>query len=279
MQFSTFINRLKSVIGNTDNTVRFTKTIFDLMMNEEGPDLISDKSDNTFKSYYNGKTNISRFAPIVLSNLDDNQAFVSYLDSYGDTTSQLLADSFIDEINNINASNASLKIYDLFLDILKEASNKKNTLKSAKENNGEDIANLPEVQPSDKFPFYEDDKPLLSEFTEDYDKIIITLISENCANLLLDMSFRNKINNLYESKWIKLSENFSDPILKSYIYGLLGELNDLKNSFESSGSRGIYFDTLRKRFRNLYVKLHPELFAGCFPYEAFVDDWNDGEFY
>ena len=201
------------------------------MMNEEGPDLISDKSDNTFKSYYNGKTNISRFAPIVLSNLDDNQAFVS------------------------------LKIYDLFLDILKEASNKKNTLKSAKENNGEDIANLPEVQPSDKFPFYEDDKPLLSEFTEDYDKIIITLISENCANLLLDMSFRNKINNLYESKWIKLSENFSDPILKSYIYGLLGELNDLKNSFESSGSRGIYFDTLRKRFRNLYVKLHPELFG------------------
>ena len=32
------------------------------------------------------------------------------------------------------------------------------------------------------------------------------------------------------------------------------------------------------KLRNLYVKLHPTGYIGIFPYEAFIDDWNDGEY-
>lgn len=275
MEFSTFIKRLKTVIGGSDNTVIFTRTIFELMVNEKGLDILDDKSDNTLKSYYNGYTSISKFASVVMSHLDDTDAFVSHLESYGETASQLLADNFVDEINDINASNAPLKIYDLFLDIIRKASNKKSTQKSAKEN----MVVLPEERPSNEVPYSEEDKCLLGEFTRDYDIIISALVSEDYSSSLIDMSFINKINKLYESKWMELSNNFNDATLKSYVYGLLGELNTLTNSFNSSDSNIICFNNIRKKFRNLYVKLHPERFAGCFPYEAFIDDWNDGELY
>nr|WP_270514761.1 hypothetical protein [Coprococcus catus] len=314
MEFKVFAKKLKNVIGGKSNTKIFTKTIFEAMMNESGPELLAGTSPDTFKAYFNGNTSISKVAALILANLSDDDEFPSYLEGFGETTAQLLADEFKDEIPDINSVNASLKITDLFLEILREASGKeKSTPKSADKTqhdileekilaSGQAVADawgnavnnlvnglnkssvavatsvqLPEEQ-ADESPYSAEDNLLLEEFTADYDKIMAALIGENYAASLIDMTLPSKIKDLYETKWMSKADVFADPTLKSYVFGLLGELNNISNSFLASGAATPFLGSSRTKIRNLYVKLHPDKFAGAFPYDAFIDDWDDGEY-
>ena len=318
MEFKVFAKKLKNVIGGKSNTKIFTKTLFETMMNESGPELLKGTSLDTFKAYFNGYTSISRVAALVLANLSEDDDFSTYLEGFGETTAQLLADEFKDDIPDINAVNASAKITDLFLDILREAvGKKKSTPKSAKKAddkashdileekilasgqavadawsnavsnlvNGLDGNNaagttsvpLPEEQPNESL-YSSEDNLLLEEFTADYDEIMVTLIGENYATSLIDMTLPCKIKDLYETKWMAKADIFADPSLKSYVFGLLGELNNISNGFLVDGSVTPSFGNARTKIRNLYVKLHPDQFSGEFPYDAFIDDWDDGEY-
>ena len=314
MEFKVFAKKLKNVIGGKSNTKIFTKTIFEAMMNESGPELLAGTSPDTFKAYFNGNTSISKVAALILANLSDDDEFPSYLEGFGETTAQLLADEFKDEIPDINSVNASLKITDLFLEILREASGKeKSTPKSADKTqhdileekilaSGQAVADawgnavnnlvnglnkssvagatsvqLPEEQ-ADESPYSAEDNLLLEEFTADYDKIMAALIGENYAASLIDMTLPSKIKDLYETKWMSKADVFADPTLKSYVFGLLGELNNISNSFLASGAATPFLGSSRTQIRTLYVKLHPDKFAGAFPYDAFIDDWDDGEY-
>lgn len=313
MEFKVFAKKLKNVIGGKSNTKIFTKTIFEAMMNESGPELLADTSPDTFKAYFNGNTSISKVAALILANLSDDDEFPSYLEGFGETTAQLLADEFKDDIPDINSVNASLKITDLFLDILREASGKKKSTPKSAEKNSHDIleekilasgqavadawgnaiinlvdglkeknagttsVQLPEEQ-ADESPYSSEDNLLLQEFTADYDEIIVALIGENYAMSLIDMTLPCKIKDLYETKWISKADAFADPSLKSYVFGLLGELNNISKSFLVDGSATPFLRNARTKIRNLYVKLHPDQFAGAFPYDAFIDDWDDGEY-
>ena len=249
-----------------------------------------------------------------MANLNEKDEFPSYLEGFGETTAQLLADEFKNDIPDINSVNASLKITDLFLEILREAAGKeKSTPKSADKTphdileekilaSGQAVADawgnaisnfvngldgnsttgttsvqLPEEQ-VDESPYSSEDELLLEEFTSDYDKIMVTLIGENYAASLIDMTLPCKIKDLYETKWMSKADTFADPSLKSYVFGLLSELNNISNSFLVSGSATPFLGSSRTKIRNLYVKLHPDQFAGAFPYDAFIDDWNDGEY-
>ena len=314
MEFKIFAKKLKNVIGGKSNTKIFTKTIFEAMMNDSGPELLADTSLDTFKAYFNGNTSISKVAALILANLSDDDEFPSYLEGFGDTTAQLLADEFKDDIPDINSLNASLKITDLFLEILREASGKeKSTPKSADKTphniieekilaSGQAVADawgnaistlsnelngnsaigttsvqLPEKQ-ADESPYSSEDNLLLQEFIADYDEIMVVLIGENYAESLIDRTLPCKIKDLYETKWMSKADVFADPTLKSYVFGLLGELNNISNSLLFDGSVTPYFGNARTKIRNLYVKLHPNQFAGAFPYDAFIDDWDDGEY-
>ena len=315
MEFKVFAKKLKNVIGGKSNTKLFTKTIFETMMNESGPELLAGTSLETFKSYFNGNTSISKVAALILANLNEDDEFPSYLEGFGGTTAQLLADEFKDDIPDINSVNASLKITDLFLEILREAAGKeKSTPKSADKtphdileekilasgqavadawgnavsnlvngldgngNAGTTSVQLPEEQPNESL-YSSEDNLLLEEFTADYDEIMVILIGENYAASLIDMTLPCKIKDLYETKWMSKADTFADPSLKSYVFGLLGELNNISNSFLVSGSATPFLGSSRTKIRNLYVKLHPDQFAGTFPYDAFIDDWDDGEYY
>ncbi len=314
MEFKVFAKKLKNVIGGKSNTKIFTKTLFETMMNESGPELLKGTSPDTFKAYFNGNTSISRVAALVLANLNEDDEFSSYLEGFGETTAQLLADEFKDDIPDINAVNASAKITDLFLDILREATGKKkstpksadktshdileekilasgqaiadawgnavsNLIKGSNENTtaGTTSVQLPE-ELTDESPYSSEDNLLLQEFTADYDEIMIALIGENYATSLIDMTLPCKIKDLYETKWISKADTFADPSLKSYVFGLLGELNNISNGFLVDGSVTPFFGNVRTKIRNLYVKLHPDQFSGAFPYDAFIDDWDDGEY-
>lgn len=107
MEFKVFAKKLKNVIGGKSNTKIFTKTLFETMMNESGPELLKGTSQDTFKAYFNGNTSISRVAALVLANLNEDDDFSTYLEDFGETTAQLLADEFKDDIPDINAVNAS----------------------------------------------------------------------------------------------------------------------------------------------------------------------------
>ena len=314
MEFKVFAKKLKNVIGGKSNTKIFTKTIFETMMNESGPELLADTSQDTFKAYFNGNTSISKVAALILANLSDDDEFPSYLEGFGDTTAQLLADEFKNDIPDINSVNASLKITELFLEILKEAAGKeKSTPKSADKtphdvleekilasgqavavawgnavsnlvngldgnrNAGTTSVQLPEEQ-VDESTYSSEDELLLEEFTADYDEIMVTLIGENYAASLIDMTLPCKIKVLYETKWASKANTVVDPSLKSYIFGLLGELNNISNSFLVDGTVSPFLGNTRTKIRNLYVKLHPNQFVGAFPYDAFIDDWDDGEY-
>ena len=466
MEFTEFAKLLKPIIGGSYNTKRFTKTLFESMMTENGALQIEDISDETFKSYYNGKTAITKIAQRVLANLEDEN-FIEYLDGFGDATIQELVTTFEPYINGINLMNASRKITDFFLEVLRSAASsekKKSTSKSAKteettphdiiserilasgkvltetwgkvmENlatemdssstskpvkvpvlneeilnekdsaflerfkneaepileyciehdpsaggtritlvdeinyfisswkfdvrkikdntfrklvldtmqvlsdytyylsdkflrlipdrnilwfknesreEGEQLRNvlqpesykkrceirdlylrlypipednvltdsveLPEAQPSEKFPYSSSDKTLLQEFTADYDDIMIKLISEDYASSLIDMSLPIKIENLYKNKWISKANSFVDLTLKSNVFALLGELNALNNSFSDGSTEISHIKKTRINIRNLYVKLHPNSFSNTIPYDAFIDDWNDEEY-
>lgn len=314
MEFKKFAKKLKNIIGGKSNTQVFTKTIFETLMNESGPELLKGTSPNTFKAYYNGNTSISKIAPLVLANLSDEDEFSAYLDGFGASTSQLLADEFVDEIPDINAVNASSKIYDLFLLILKEASvKKKSTPKSAKKTtdktphdileekllaSGQAIAvawgnavsglvsesdsnkfELPEENSCNDSPYTENDTLLLQDFTDDYDEIMLNLMSENYGDLLINMEILDRIQTLYENKWKSKAHEFSDASLNSYIFGLLGELNSICGIFDADGGKStpLLFNQARGRIRNLYVKLHPEKYTSSSPHDVFIDDWNDFE--
>lgn len=454
MEFKIFAEKLKSVIGGKSNTQIFTKTIFETMMNESGPNLLESTSLATFKAYYNGNASISKIAALVLSNLNDDDEFTTYLEGFGDTTAQLIADKFRDAIPEITAVNAPIQITELFLEILRNASsNKKSTPKSAKKNNDkttnhihtvnlkqvitgiknknttssanpaitdlldekklnpkdltfldcfktqveplltycidhdpagegtkislvdeindflfswkydvrkmqdscfrkividtidvldsytyylsdkflrripdteilwfrnesleegnqlrdvlqpetlkkrtkmrdiyvrlypipEDYTDInalemPETLISDNSPYSLEDIELLQEFTSDYDEIMLTIISANFSTSLIDMTIPCKIKDLFESKWNTKANDFIDLSLKSNILALLGELNTINNHSSSNSSQSHSLRTTRTKIRNLYVKLHPHSFDPTFPYDAFIDDWNDGEY-
>lgn len=313
MEFKVFAKKLKNVIGGKSNTKLFTKTIFETMMNESGSELLADTSLETFKSYFNGNTSISKVAALILANLNENDEFSSYLEGFGETTAQLLADEFKNDIPDINSVNASLKITDLFLEILRDAAGKEKSAPKSADNpphdileekilaSGQAVANawgdvvsnlvsglnksnvagasvqLPEEQ-ADESPYSAEDNLLLEEFTADYDEIMAALIGENYVASLIDMTLPSKMKDLYETKWISKADVFANPNLKSYVFGLLGELNNISNSLLVDGSVTPSLGNARTKIRNLYVKLHPDKFAGAFPYDAFIDDWNDGEY-
>ena len=287
MEFTDFANKLRSILGDGGNTIIFTKNLFEILMNDEGIEELNKKKDSTIKAYFNGTTSLKNFSSVVLAHLNDDDEFERYINEFGDTTLQLLADEFSNEIPEIGASNVGRKLYELFLEILKNASNKKSTQKSAQNSNTkltnplikEEIVHLPEEQESKNIPYSDEDQLLLAEFTSDYDAIMSTIIGENFASAFLEMKITEKIKELYQLKWQINANKFDNPTLKGYIFNLLGELNKISDIFFSSTSTPSNFKKIKTTIRNLYVKLHPELYTVTFPYEAFIDDWNDGEIY
>lgn len=273
MEFTEFIQLLKPIIGGSYNTIFFTRTIFEAIVTADGELQIRDISNNTFKAYYNGKTKITTIAKRILPYIDPEQ-FVSYLDNFPDATIQRLCSTFQPYIKDMDWNNASEKIAYFFEDILKSAASKKrkSTHKSAEKG----LIEIPNKQSTTEYSYSSEDMLLLQEFTSDYDQIMITIIGENYASFLIDMSLPNKIHNLYTTKWQIKADSFQDMTLKSYVFRLFGELNKLHSSLMISNN-SISIREIRTTIRNLYVKLHPDLFSEAFPYDAFIDDWNDGE--
>lgn len=186
--------------------------------------------------------------------------------------------AFMEFLPNININNVGDEIAELFANIIRAAAQTKRKKPASKKDPGTDSINLPDEQPSDESPYSSEDNELLQEFTADYDEIMFTMIGENYGVSLIDMSLPNKVQALYKTKWSTKADAFNNPTLKSYVFSLLGELNQLSSSLLLGSGEPFSIKSTRTKIRNLYVKLHPNSFAKAFPYDAFIDDWDDGEF-
>lgn len=276
MTFSEFAKFLKPIIGGSSNTIEFTRTLFTMMIGEDNFTVIEDLSDDSYKSYYNGKTSISGISKKILPYADPEN-FVSYLDRFGDSVTQKLHNIFLPTIPDLDKQNTNEKIAYYFDEIIKNAASmqRKCTHKSA---NADEPIKLPKEQVTTTFPYKIEDKDLLAEFNLDYDEIMLTLIGDNFASVLIDMSLPAKIKKLYKEKWENYSSNFVDLTLKSCVYGLLGTLNELSTSFISCNSDTTLIKNQREEIKNFYIKLHPETYDKAYPYDALLDDWNDSLF-
>ena len=264
MDFVEFVNLTRPVIGGKSGIHTYVKTLFDAILTEDGKDILEDYSDSTYKAYANGTTSINKIS----------KAMVSYIDP-------VEFSSFIfNTQESVQLNNVGDEIAELFANIIREAAATKRKSPTSKKNVGAEKAlELPQEKGSNDYPYTETDRILLQEFTPDYDDIMIKLIGENYGDFLIDMTLQNKIKKLYETKWLTKANQILDPALKSYVFGLLGELNQLNSGFFSDGFMPVSIRQIREKIRNLYVNLHSNSFAGSFPYDVFIDDWNDGELY
>ena len=150
------------------------------------------------------------------------------------------------------------------------------------DNNGKAI-NLPpteEDSSESNSGWTERDNALVLDFNSDYDEVIQMCIGDRYAQEYLTGRLSKKINTLYNSKWKDKSAEFEDILLRSDVLAILGTLQELCDSLNPNEDTkpGLSVRMIRTKLRNLYVKLHPNGYISIFPYEAFIDDWNDGEY-
>lgn len=136
MKFSEFAQMLFPIIGAGNSTSAFTRTLFDTIVEDNGQGTVESLKDPTFKAYYNGNNDISKIARKITAYIEPME-FEEYINSFPDSTVQLLCDSFEPYLSGINLYNASTKIAELFTSIIKDAAstNKKITPKSDDEKN------------------------------------------------------------------------------------------------------------------------------------------------
>lgn len=127
----------------------------------------------------------------------------------------------------------------------------------------------------------EHDRELLKGFHIDFDSILEKFIMNGQAGAVFVGGLPAKIDGLYNGKWKDQALAFDDLGLQSEILGTIATLKELCSTLdsdsESTSSSSVR--RLRMKLRNDYVKLHPDNYVNIFPYEAFIDDWDDGDEY
>ena len=127
MTFPEFAQRLKSVIGGGANNHAFTKTLLETIISEKGLKLIDERSDSSYKAYYNGHSKITQLAEEIVQHIEP-ALFERYLRSLlEDESREFLCDRFSDVLTDANPYNIEEKIAELFVKILRqEAARNKN---------------------------------------------------------------------------------------------------------------------------------------------------------
>lgn len=123
----------------------------------------------------------------------------------------------------------------------------------------------------------ENDRKLLKDFHIDFDSILEKCIASSQAEVWFTDSLAAKVSDLFNGKWKDRISGFEDIALQADILNTIALLQNFCKALDpdSESTTGISVRKLRIKLRDSYVKLHPDSFAGIFPYDAFIDDWND----
>lgn len=123
----------------------------------------------------------------------------------------------------------------------------------------------------------ENDNIMLKDFHIDFDSILEKCIEGGQSEVWFTNGLNKKVDSLYNEKWKEQISRIEDIALQSDILGTIAALQDFCKTLDpdSETSAGSSVRRLRIKLRDNYVKLHPGSYAGLFPYDAFIDDWND----
>lgn len=124
----------------------------------------------------------------------------------------------------------------------------------------------------------ENDKRLLKRFHMDFDDRMKKCIASDQPDTWFLGGISGEMDNLY-NRWKSRIADFEDINLQSDVLRAIACLRRFCDILDpdSNPIPGASVRKLRMELRNCYVKLHPDDYAGIFPYDAFIDDWNDGE--
>lgn len=123
MLFKDFASKLNPLLAKGESTATFTRTLFEIIIPERNYDLLDDRSEDTFKAYYNGQTQINKLAKEIAPDVDAEE-FVEYINNQSDKTRNGLSKIFSDVLPGINAQNAGKMIANLFVQIIIDAASK-----------------------------------------------------------------------------------------------------------------------------------------------------------
>ena len=132
MQFKEFVHKLFSAISAGESTSRFTKTMFENIVTEEGLDILNGYQPSSYRAYYNGNTSITKISKKINAHIE-HMEFVAYIGNLSDASVEQLCRIFKKDIPNIEPLNAPEKLAELFAKIITDAAGaKKKTFTKSK---------------------------------------------------------------------------------------------------------------------------------------------------
>lgn len=125
MQFKDFIQKLSSVIRAGGSTDKFTRSIFEAIVTEEGQPILDEYKKSSYKGFYNGSTSIRKISQKINAYIDPME-FADYINQFPDAVAGNLSNVFSADIPDISPYNAAEKLAELFVEIITEAAGLQN---------------------------------------------------------------------------------------------------------------------------------------------------------
>ncbi len=141
MTFKDFVQKLSSVLRGGDSTDRFTRSLFEAILTDDGLDILDSYKPSSYKGFYNGNTSITGISKKINKHLEP-MAFSDYIHkNFSDAAVENLCAVFSKDIPDINCHNAGDKLAKLFESIITEAAGAKKK-KSAPKDTAESVHDI-----------------------------------------------------------------------------------------------------------------------------------------
>lgn len=125
MQFTDFVHKLSSVIRAGGSTDKFTRSIFEAMVTDEGQSILDEYKESSYKAFYNGNTSIRKISQKINAYIEPME-FSDYINQFSDAAVENLYNVFSADIPDMEPSNTPEKLAELFVSIITEAAGRQN---------------------------------------------------------------------------------------------------------------------------------------------------------
>lgn len=190
MNFQEFVNLTRPVIGGKSSSHKFVRTLFDAILSDSGRDILDDYSENTYKAYGNGRTQITKIAQAISPHIDPVE-FATFIYQTGESAQLELCERFSTHLPSINVKNVGDELADLFADIIREAAGakRKSAPKGANaDNNSDNTAGWTTLS--------SEDLAYLKNFRADSRDILIYIIKNDPSAGPTDFFLSDRINDI-----------------------------------------------------------------------------------
>lgn len=136
MTFKEFAEKLSACISGGASTDKFARTLFESIVTDEGVDIIDGYQPSSFKSFYNGHSDITGIAKKINAYLDPEN-FSCYILDFQESALENLCNAFKKDLRGISTEDIGDRLAELFVNIITEAAGakKKSTSRGASKGN------------------------------------------------------------------------------------------------------------------------------------------------